>query len=79
MTNQNVTKTRCNEDVTEEAATKHSYPSQASEAIKTTSQLNESNYRAQQSFLKDYWWKRKPVLKHQSLPKATQVDNVLTG
>ena len=35
---------------------------EASEAIQITSQLNESNYKAQQSFLKGHWWKPKLVL-----------------
>ena len=36
--------------------------------------LTSQNYRIQKSFLKDFWWKWKLVLKHLLLPKVTQVD-----
>ena len=55
-----------NLDVTEEARTKQSYLSLAkrNDTDLSTSQLNESIYRAQQSFLQDNWWKAKLALKH---------------
>ena len=41
----------------------------------TRSSTSEIDYRTQQSFLKDYWWSPRFVLKHQLLSKAIQLEN----